>query len=100
MTELSKNDHKQMNFNVQMFDQTSHFGDVTVTVDDPNADIIYQGERVAAGTWKTMLKEGTHEVITRKADSDDGVTLFTVRPQTQNNVKATAPTPHTGTIQI
>ena len=100
VTELSKNDNHQMNFNVQMFDQTAHFGDVTVTVDDPNADIIYQGERVAAGTWKTMLKEGTHEVITRKADSDDGVTLFTVRPQTQNNVKATAPTPHTGTIQI
>ena len=100
VTELSKNDNKQMNFNVQMFDQTAHFGDVTVTVDDPNANIIYQGERVAAGTWKTMLKEGTHEVITRKADSDDGVTVFTVRPQTQNNVKATAPTPHTGTIQI
>ena len=100
VAEKTQNDNKQMNFNVQMFDQTAHFGDVTVTVDDPNADIIYQGERVAAGSWKTMLKEGTHEVITRKADSDDGVTLFTVRAQTQNEVKATAPTPHTGTIQI
>ena len=98
--EKTQNDNKQLNFNVQMVDQTSHFGDVVVTVDDPNADIIYQGERVAAGTWTTMLKEGTHEVITRKADCEDGVTLFTVEPQKRNDVKAKAPTPHTGIVQI
>ena len=98
--EKTQNDNKQLNFNIQMIDQTSHFGDVTITVDDPNADIYYQGERVAAGSWTTMLKEGTHEVITRKPDCEDGVTLFTVEPQVQNNVKAKAPTPHTGIVQI
>ena len=98
--EKTQNDSKQQNLSIQMTDQTAHFGDVTVTVDDPNADILYQGERVAAGTWRTMLKEGVHEVITRKANCEDAITLFTVEPRKQNNVNAKAPTPHTGIVQL
>ena len=96
-----KGDGNQQSFNIQMIDQTPHYGDVTVTVaDDPNAEIFFQGERVGAGSWKSMLKEGTHEVITRKSDCNDAVTIFTVKPQTQNDIKADAPVPHTGNIQI
>jgi hypothetical protein len=96
-----KGDAHQQSFNIQMIDQTPHYGDVTVTVnEDPNAEIFYQGERVGAGTWKSMLKEGTHEIIARKADCNDAVTIFTVKPQVQNDITADAPTPHTGNVQI
>ena len=89
----------QMQLVVQMIDQTPHYGNVNITVaGDPNAEIIYQGQSVGTGSWTTMLKEGTHEVITRKADCDEGVTVFTVKPQTDNNVTAHAPTPHKGNL--
>ena len=100
VVQKKKGDANQQSFNIQMIDQTPHYGDVTVTVNDPNAEIFYQGERVGAGNWKSMLKEGTHEVITRKADCDDAVTIFTVKPQVQNDITADAPVPHTGNIQI
>lgn len=92
--------HQQF-FNIQMIDQTPHYGDVTVSVEnDPHAEIFYQGERVGAGTWKTMLKEGVHEVVTRKADCSEASTVFAVTAQEQNTIKANPPTPYTGNIQI
>jgi len=97
----NKKDEKQQFFSIEMVDQTPHYGDVTITVeDDPNADIFYQGKRVGAGTWKTLMKEGAHEVVTRKRDCTDATTLFNVTAQTLNAVKAQAPVPHTGTIHI
>ncbi len=106
MTELevvqSKNqDDKQQFFSIEMIDQTPHYGDITAVVtDDPDADIYYQGERVGAGTWKSLLREGQHEIVTRKRDCGDATTLFTVKAQTQNDVQLNAPIPYTGTIHI
>ncbi len=85
---------------VPMKDQSSHYGDVTVSVDDPHADIFFQQQRQGAGRWQTKLKEGTYEVITRKVDCEDAVTQFTVKAQQQNAVKANAPVPHTGSVQL
>ena len=85
---------------VKMIDQTSHYGDVTITVSDPNAQIWFQNRREGAGTWKTMLMEGEYEVVTKKPDCDDAITKFKVMAQQQNNVTAAPPVPHTGSVLL
>lgn len=101
VVKAGEGDDHQQSFFIPMIDQTPHYGDVTITVkDDPNAEIFYKEERVGAGTWKTMLKEGQHEIITKKADCDSALTRFIVTSQTQNNITVNAPVPHTGNVLI
>ncbi len=85
--------------NVEQRDMSDHFGDVTVTVDN-KADIWFEGKNMGNGIWQTQLREGTYIVETQKADCDPEKTSFTVVAQKQNNVKAAAPTPHTGRLNI
>lgn len=85
-------------FSLLLRDQTPHFGDVEVTATD--ADIYFQGAHVGTGRWRTQLKEGRYEVVTKKADCTDASTMFTVEPQTLNQVHATAPVPFTGTVRL
>ena len=84
---------------IDMQDQSAHYGDVTVNVTG-RADIFFNGRHVGTGTWRDQLKEGTYEVETRKADCDPVKTQFTVRPQQQNTITATPPTPHMGWLQL
>ena len=84
---------------VEQRDMSDHFGDVTVTVDN-NADIYFNDKRVGTGRWQDQLREGTYTVETRKADCDPVQTTFTVVAQQQNDVKANAPTPHTGWLSV
>lgn len=85
---------------IPLIDQSSHFGEVVIDVDDPNAEIYFQSKRQAAGTWRTELREGTYEVVTKKADCRDAVTRFTVVAGQENKVKADAPVPFTGSLQL
>jgi len=85
--------------NVEQRDMSDHFGDVMVTVDN-KADIWFEGKNMGNGLWQTQLREGTYVVETRKADCDSEKTSFTVMAQQQNNVKAAAPTPHTGRLSL
>lgn len=84
---------------VGMQDMSSHYGDVTVTVDN-RADIYFNGQNVGNGSWSTQLREGNYTVETRKADCDPMMTSFTVTARQQNNVKANAPVPHTGWLHL
>ena len=90
---------KTLMINVEQRDMSDHFGDVNVTVDN-KADIWFEGKNMGNGQWQTQLREGTYIVETRKADCDPEKTSFTVVAQQQNNVKAAAPTPHTGRLNI
>ena len=85
--------------NVEQRDMSDHFGDVMVTVEN-KADIWFEGKNMGNGLWQTQLREGTYIVETRKADCDPEKTSFTVVAQQRNNVKAAAPTPHTGRLSI
>ena len=85
--------------NVEQRDMSDHFGDVNVTVEN-KADIWFEGRNMGNGIWQTQLREGTYVVETRKADCDPEKTSFTVVAKRQNNVKAAAPTPHTGRLNI
>ena len=85
---------------IPMEDQTPHFGNLTITVDDPNAELYFKGKRADSHILKTMVREGDYEVITRKKDCDDAVTRFTVIAQQENNVNANRPIPHTGSVHI
>lgn len=87
-------------FSLLLRDQTPHFGDVVVDAGDAAAEILFQDQHVGTGQWRTQLKEGRYEVITRKADCTDASTLFTVKAQTVNEVKAHAPTPFTGKVSL
>jgi len=85
---------------VQMQDFSRQYGQGRLTVDN-NADIYYAGRLVGTGSWLFDLREGTHEVETRKADSEPARTTFTVKPGGQgNDVTAKAPTPHTGWLSL
>lgn len=87
--------------NVVMEDQSRYFGNVTIEVDGaPLADIFFNGKKVETGTWRTQLKEGSYTVETRKADADPQTTTFQVAAGKDNRIKAIAPTPHTGYLQI
>ena len=85
---------------VQLVDQSSHFGDVLIEVDDLNAEIYFQGKRRAAGSWRTELREGHYEVVTRKKDCQDAVTVFDVVAGQENRVSAKRPEPFTGSLQL
>lgn len=87
-----------LHYSLRLTDQIAHFGNVEINVADPHADIYYQGKRVGAGQWRTMLKEGYHEVLTRKKDCNDAVTRFQVVAQQQNDVQADLPVPYTGQV--
>ena len=98
-TSQEKKDIKQQLIHVDMVDMSSHYGDVTVTVDN-RADIFHNGQLVGTGEWRTQLREGNYTIETRKANSDPAMTSFTVVAQRQNTVKANAPTPHTGWLHV
>lgn len=85
--------------NVEQRDMSDHFGDVTVTVDN-KADIWFEGKNMGNGMWQTQLREGSYVVETHKADCDPEKTSFTVVAKQQNNVRAAAPTPHTGRLSL
>lgn len=98
---ITMNDQNGAVLNVVMEDQSRYFGNVTVEVDgDPLADIFFNGKKAETGTWRTQLREGSYTVETRKADADPQTTTFQVVAGKDNKVKAIAPTPHTGYLQI
>ena len=84
---------------IEMKDLSHLYGDVLVTVDG-RADIYYAGSLVGTGRWRGQLKEGVHEVETRKANCDSVKTQFTVKARQQNNITATPPRPHVGWLSI
>jgi len=85
--------------NIEQRDMSDRFGDVTVTVDN-KADIYFENKKVGTGSWQAQLREGSYVVETRKADCDPVKTSFTVVAQRKNDIKANAPTPHTGWLSI
>ena len=92
-------DSKGRVVSVEMRDMSDHFGDVEVTVDN-NAEIIYNGRNVGTGSWKTQLREGSYTIETHKVDCNPATTTFTVVAQKKNEVKANAPTPFTGYLNV
>lgn len=85
--------------NVKMLDMSDHYGDVTITVDN-NAELYFNNRMVGKGNWQTQLREGTYNVETRMIDCEPVRTSFTVLPKQKNEVKATAPTPYTGYLNL
>lgn len=91
--------NSQQLVHVDMQDMSSHYGDVTVIVDN-RADIFLNGQNMGTGEWKTQLREGNYTIETRKANSDPAMTSFTVVAQRQNTIKANAPIQHTGWLHV
>lgn len=92
-------DKKSLSIDVEMKDMSHLYGDVRVLVEN-NADIFFQGKRVASGLWDTQLKEGSYVVETRKANYDDSKTSFTVKRGQKHTVNAIAPSPYTGYLSV
>lgn len=86
-------------YNVDMRDMSDHYGEVNVSVDG-GADIFFQGQKVGTGTWSGSLREGKYTLETYKANCDSAKTAFTVEALKDNQVKANAPVPHTGFLNI
>jgi len=92
-------DKKSLSIDVEMTDMSHLYGDVRILVDN-NADIIFQGKRVASGLWDTQLKEGSYVVETRKQDYEDSKTSFTVKRGQKQTINAIAPSPYTGYLSV
>ena len=92
-------DKKSLSIDVEMKDMSHLYGDVRVLVDN-NADIIFQGKRVASGLWDTQLKEGSYVVETRKTNYEDSKTSFTVKRGEKHTINAIAPSPYTGYLSV
>lgn len=93
-------DKKTGNYaNIKMRDMSDHYGEVIVSVDN-DAEIYFNNRLMASGTWRTELREGNYFVETKKADCDSARTNFTVVAQKKNEIKANAPTPHTGYLRL
>ncbi len=88
-----------LHLDLAMVDQTKFFGRVNVSVDG-NADIYFQGKKVGTGTWRTELREGTYDIVTKKIDCADATTQINVVAQRTQNVTANAPVPYTGTLVL
>jgi hypothetical protein len=84
---------------VTLTDQSHHYGEVEATVAD-NAEIWYAGHKVANGTWKENLREGTYTITTKRVDCDDSETYITVKPLQKNEITLKSPTPHTGYLRV
>ena len=97
---VSNNDStRNLHFNIEMKDMSTHYGDVTVSVAN-NADLWFAGRYVGTGTWKEQLREGNYTIEARKVDCDPVTTSFVVKAQQQNQVTATPPTPYTGQLAV
>ncbi|MCR4919804.1 MAG: hypothetical protein K5928_08370 [Prevotella sp.] len=86
-------------FDVDMQDQSVHYGEVVMTVDN-EAEIWYAGQKVGTGRYTTTLREGSYTFMTRHVDCDDSETTFSVRPQQRNDVQLKAPVPFTGYLRV
>lgn len=84
---------------IEMSDMSSHYGEVTVKVDN-DAEIYFKDRKVGAGSWTTQLREGNYLVETRKADCEPTKTAFIVEAQKKKEVKATSPAPYSGYLSI
>lgn len=96
---LTDADKPGLVLNVDMQDLSHLYADVVVTT-APLADIFYNSQKVATGTWRTQLREGTHTVETRQIDAEPQNTTFTVVAGKPFSVEAIAPVPHTGYLSI
>lgn len=88
-----------LNFNINMVDQSMHYGKVTITT-DRDAEILMNNEVKGVGSWTTELREGRYEVETRKVNCDNGRKSFTVRAMQDNRITADAPIPFKGRLQL
>ena len=96
---VDKDGPENIQKHVPMEDKSYLYGDVTVTVDN-KADIFFNGQNKGTGQWKGQLREGNYTIETRKDNCDPVKTSFTVKAQSQNEVKANPPVPHTGWLNI
>lgn len=85
--------------NVEMEDMSQYYGDVIVTVDN-KAEIYFRDKLVGTGSWSAKLREGNYTIETRKVDCDPSKTTFTVTARQRNTVKAIAPLPHIGYLDV
>lgn len=97
--DITQSTEKGVVLMVPMIDITDLLGEVEVEVDN-GAEIIYGGDHVGAGVWRTQLKEGEYIITTALPDCDTVRTAFKVLRQQQNLIKANTPIPHTGFVSI
>lgn len=86
-------------FSLPMEDENLKYGDIIVDVDG-GAELWFQGRREGVGQYAAHLKGGDYIIETRKADHEPSTTVFRVEPGKQTRIKANAPTPHLGYLQL
>lgn len=88
-----------MFMDLRMVDQSKFFGKVRLNA-ERQTDIYVQGKKVATGTWDNELREGSYDIVTKKANCSDAVTTINVKAGQANSFKLREPVPHTGRLQV
>lgn len=92
-------DDKTVDLHVPMEDLSKNYVNLTLKVAD-NAEIYYNKERKAVGTWNTELYKGEYYIETRKENCESRHTKVVVEPGMNPVVNLTPPVPYKGTIQL
>lgn len=86
-------------FSLPMEDENLKYGDVVVDVDG-GAELWFQGRREGVGQYAAHLRGDDYVIEARKPDHEPATTTFRVVPGQVTHVKANAPTPHLGYLQL
>ncbi len=86
-------------FEIKMENENDKYSPVSVYV--PNeAEIWFDGKRVAIGEWHTRLKEGSYFVELRKRNCEPYIESFNVKIGQPSEIKAKAPIPFKGYLSV
>lgn len=94
---VTKNSDEAVSLTLQ--DQSFRFGKVAVNVVN-NAEIYFNGQKMAIGRWETELKEGDYVVETRKDGCSNSTSSIHVTGGRNNVFNVDAPTPYHGYLKI
>lgn len=86
-------------FNLKMEDENLKYGDVNITVDN-GAELWFQDAREGVGSLHKHLRAGSYIVTAKLPDHEDQTTTFSVEAGKTKTVKATAPVPHLGYMEL
>ncbi len=86
-------------FSLQMEHENLKYGDVIVDVDN-GAELWFQNKREGIGQFVTRLRGDDYVIEARKPDHEPATTTFRVVPGEVNHIKANAPVPHLGYLNI
>ncbi len=82
------------------FNLTATFGEVVISSEDPQAEIVINGEKKGIGSWKGRLLEGLYQLAAHKESHRDGTKGIEIKSGMNQQITIPAPTAICGTLNV